>query len=108
MKPRYKHDCSSCEYLGSIDYPAPHYTEPKGHYFLLKHADLYYCSRCDGGTVIARFSSEPSYYASSPIQYVENGNSRDVQGERGWSTSGPALATALLFARVRKLIPNEP
>lgn len=48
-KPRYKHDCSSCQYLGQ-----------DGRF------DLYYCgeSNSDSNTLIARFSDYgPDYYS---------------------------------------------
>lgn len=106
MKPRYQHDCSRCQYLGTIHYPAPQYTEAKGDYTVMRWADLYYCGNCEsdcGGTVIARFSSRGSNYASCPISIIH----RSIAANKidGWSTSGPALATAVLFAEVQKLIP---
>jgi hypothetical protein len=107
MKKRYRHDCDSCEYLGSISYPAPHYdTTRLGNelYHVMRNADLYFCAHADGGSVIARFSSKGSDYASSPYRLVETGITPDNRGKKGWSTSGPALATALLFAKVKGLI----
>jgi hypothetical protein len=50
MIPRYAHDCEICEFKGQF-----------GAF------DVYYCSRCDDGTWIARASSEGSDYASYPI-----------------------------------------
>jgi hypothetical protein len=50
-KPRYRHDCSNCEFLGQFEYEAVNY-------------DLYFCGGHCRCTVIARRSSDPSDYAS--------------------------------------------
>ena len=50
LKPQYAHDCENCEFLG----------QHTGH-------DLYYCGTADHGSVIARYSSEPSEYISYPV-----------------------------------------
>lgn len=53
MKPRYIHDCKACNFLGQHN-----------------EYDLYYCARCEGGSVIARRSSEGSDYSSSMLSIV--------------------------------------
>jgi hypothetical protein len=53
LKPRFQHDCDSCIHLATIR--------------LQRWFDLYLCERCDGGTLIARFSSEGPDYSSYPI-----------------------------------------
>lgn len=53
LKPRFQHDCDSCLHLATIR--------------LQRWFDLYFCERCDGGTLIARFSSEGPDYSSYPI-----------------------------------------
>lgn len=58
--PRFQHDCDSCEYLGQSDERAK------------RDYDLWYCARCDGGSLIARRSSEGSDYASSPIDILRS------------------------------------
>lgn len=57
--PRFTHDCDSCVFLGR--YTNPYYALSK------QHTDLYYCVRCDGGSMIARYGSEGSEYMSAPI-----------------------------------------
>jgi hypothetical protein len=47
MPPRYKHDCDACRFIGQHN-----------------EFDVYHCAQCDGGTIVARFSDEPSGYAS--------------------------------------------
>jgi len=47
--PRYTHDCDSCKFLGEH-----------------KQFDLYFCARCDGGSVIARYGDNGPDYASAP------------------------------------------
>jgi len=119
--------------LGSVVFPAPHYRETiapvsldadlggiitRETYNLPKRADLYYCARADGGSVIARFSSRGSDYASSPVNLLmesltdtvgyarerKDGNLNLVSHTRGMSTSEPALLTALVFAKAKGLI----
>jgi hypothetical protein len=50
----YKHDCKSCKWVGWISC-----TKRLGN--------MYFCPKCDGGTVIIRFSDDPGDYWSSPI-----------------------------------------
>ncbi len=105
MKPHYKHDCSSCTWLGSVTYPAPlYYEDVRGLQFRMSNADLYFC-KADEGTVIARFSSQGSDYSSSPLFCFPKEPAPDMQGRKGYSTSGPALQTAYLYAQVKGLIP---
>jgi hypothetical protein len=61
MKPRYKHDCDSCTWLGTITYPAPLSDDSAP----MRNADLYCCVKCIGGpSLIARYSSDGPDYAS--------------------------------------------
>lgn len=109
-KPRFKHDCESCVFLGHIYYPAPHYKpdengEYKDLYTVFKHADLYYCAQSDssmGGTVLARFSSEGSDYASTPIKLLLQVHQESAHA--GMSTAGPAIIAAYWFARGKGLV----
>lgn len=52
--PRYEHDCKSCIHLDSREFEGA-------------FCDMYFCPRCDDGTLIARFSSEGSDYTSYPL-----------------------------------------
>ena len=102
MKPKYKHDCDGCIWLGSITYPGPLTTGEAP----LRNADLYFCKEAEafmGGTVIARHSSEGSNYSSFPVDLIV----RDFINKKSheYSTSLPALITAYHFARAKKLIP---
>lgn len=64
---RYKHDCDDCKYLGTVEGPHPRLALPNP----VKVAyDLHFCQRCDGGSVIARYSNEPSNYVSSPLSML--------------------------------------
>lgn len=65
MKPKYKHDCEACKFLG-------HY---RGH-------DVYHCeneafSKTTGGSLIARHGDDGSDYWSMPknlfVKVIENG-----------------------------------
>lgn len=52
--PRYTHDCDACEPLGEhLEY------------------DLYYCPRCDGGTIIARYGNDGPEYASTMLSIFD-------------------------------------
>ena len=99
MKPKYKHDCDRCQWLGSITYPAPLLTGEAP----LRNADLYYCANAEsfmGGTLIARHSSQGSNYSSMPVKLLVgmlNEKSDD------FSTSSPALMSAYYFAKAMKL-----
>jgi len=65
--PKYVHDCKDCVLTGQDeDY------------------DFYYCKNADGGSVIARYGSDPSQYQSSPVQMLLGwlkGFMRDVDGK---------------------------
>lgn len=51
MKPRYKHDCKSCTFLG-----------------FLQEFDLYTCPQGNFPTIVARFSSKgPDYFSGHQI-----------------------------------------
>jgi len=96
----FEHDCDKCHYLGTIRYPEPLSTGKQ----VFTNADLYFCANSYDDSLIARFSSEGSDYASCMHSLVEQGLTPDSSGRKGWSTAGPALATALLFAKVKGLI----
>ena len=49
MRPRFTHDCDGCRFLGQFE-----------------RFDLYFCQKCDGGSVIARYGDEGDEYASAP------------------------------------------
>lgn len=74
MKPKFKHDCKHCTFLG-------------GHEEKDEYADLYFCDQLHKlPTVIARFSSEGADYTS------------------GLGSSIPALVEAETIARKRGLL----
>lgn len=100
MKPHYQHDCDQCVWLGSITFPAPLSTGQAP----LTNADLYYCERCDGGTVIARFSSKGSNYASCPVNIIEQSYLPRLAVHNQMSTACPALIVGYLFGIAKKLI----
>lgn len=81
--PRYTHDCDGCEFLGEC-----------GTY------DLYYCARCDEGTIIARASSDAPDYASTPVALLTK-ERREFwrQHPASWSL---ALLTAYDIIQQRK------
>lgn len=102
-KPRYKHDCDACKWVGSIDYPAPHSdnTAP------IRHADLYVCLQSIGGpSCIARFSSEGSDYASMAESLIRSAYLPRLASDDLplMSTSGPALIASYFFAKAKGLI----
>lgn len=53
IKPTWKHDCSSCTFLG-----------------VYNHHDLYFCSQEAIPTVIARFGARSKYVSGAPIARV--------------------------------------
>lgn len=53
--PRYQHDCNKCVFIGHRD-----------------TADVYLCVHQDRHTIIFRFSSEGSDYASQTLRHREN------------------------------------
>ncbi len=55
LEKRHTHDCDACVYYGSTLLNVE------------KHADWYFCPKSDSGSVIKRFSSKGSNYASAPI-----------------------------------------
>lgn len=88
MKPKYRHDCSKCTFIGTFC-----------------TFDLYFCSAQLQGTVVARGSSDPSDYASGlftaeaiPLEKII----RDFEGD-GFSGIA-ALRVAYLIAKDRGLI----
>lgn len=56
-EPRYTHDCDSCVFLGRYHNGG-------------KTFDLYYCRRCDGGSLLARYGSKDSSYMSAPFSVL--------------------------------------
>lgn len=61
---KFKHDCEDCKFLGTITGPS---FAGKGE----QAYDLHYCKNTElGGLVIARYSSQGSHYASSPISLL--------------------------------------
>lgn len=65
MKPTYTHDCDSCQFLGTVNVQE-------------RVTDLYYCGK--EPTLIARYSSEGSDYASG-LCFGQNSLVRLVRGE---------------------------
>jgi hypothetical protein len=51
LRPAYQHDCDVCQFLGSYKHDEKWY-------------DLYYCERCDDGTVLARYGDDGPDYLS--------------------------------------------
>jgi hypothetical protein len=47
---RFEHDCSTCQFLGQA-----------GEF------DMYWCPKCDEGSLIARYGSAGPEYASTPL-----------------------------------------
>jgi hypothetical protein len=78
VKPRYAHDCDACRFLGTID-----------------KYDLWYCERCDDGSAIARYSSEPSEYASRGFM---RGHIAAVRRETGGLTEDETIVLATFRA----------
>ena len=102
-KPKYKHDCERCVWLGTITYPAPLSNETTR----MTNADLYCCKESIGGpSIIARFSSDGAAYASLAASIIEQyympklGN--NTMGQM--STCGPALISAYVYAKAKGLV----
>jgi len=99
LKPRYKHDCDDCVLVGAITYPAPLSTGTAP----MRNADLYYCANsdaADGGSVLARFSSRGSDYASVSLKILKHHYIK----EDHCSTNGPALIAAWIFTKAKSLV----
>lgn len=102
-QPYFEHDCERCVFLGKHTYHAPHCTEKHEEYTILTTVDLYYCPGCEndmGGSLIARFQSEGSEYASMPASLLLRERKRMTAQP---STHGPAMLEALDRAIKRKL-----
>jgi len=84
QKPSYKHDCSACRFLGNYN----------GY-------DLYIClsKAAIDITLIARFSNNPSHYASTLVGYTQR-----LEGIK--SDQSRALRVALLIAEEENLLPK--
>lgn len=79
MEPHYEHDCDQCYFLMSI------ISQDKGKF------DIYYCHKCDGGTLLARFGNEPEAYSSWPIAIYLQWIEKD-QGSSAYRATREALA----------------
>ncbi len=56
-KPLFQHDCDGCVFLGVHTEAAPTYREL---------TDIYWCPRCDDGTLIRRYDTRGDRYSSYP------------------------------------------
>jgi len=97
-KPKYKHDCEDCVWLGTTTYPAPlsDGTAP------MRNADLY-CCKGDalGTTIIARYSSVGSEYSSMPASLIKTHMHTWIEES---STGMPALISAYVYAKAKGLV----
>lgn len=84
MTPKFKHDCDGCIFLSWVP------IGPEGH-------DLYFCPKCDGGSIIARYGDEGSQYSSAPWQIAEQIIDTSETNEGSWQVFKEALREA--FAR---------
>jgi hypothetical protein len=81
--PRYTHDCDACEYLGEhLEY------------------DLYYCPRCDGGTVLARYGNDGPDYASTMVSLLTKEHVAFYNANPSF-LAGQALIKALELQKAR-------
>ncbi len=55
--PNFPHDCDSCVHLGPYNRGEQVY-------------ELYYCGRCDDGSVLARYGTEGWEYQSMPLEIL--------------------------------------
>ena len=104
-KPKYKHDCDDCVWLGTTTYPAPllNGTAP------MRNADLYYCKQSGNfamgnaldATIIARYSSEGCEYSSMPASMMKT-HMQEFLGQL--STGMPALISAYVYAKAKGLV----
>lgn len=94
--PKYEHDCNSCRFLGSFTYDAPLADRST----IQMTVDLYHCRSSNGkkGTLLSRESDEPSDYASTMVEIVE-----DYEFRTAHCTSSPALIEALRRGRAEGL-----
>lgn len=106
-KPRYKHDCDKCVWLGSICYPAPLLDDTCP----MRYADLYVCMTSIGGpSIIARNSSFGPGYSSMPASIIRDYFIKPltcvpaVGVKLAMSTCEPALITAYIFAKAKGLV----
>ena len=60
MAARFQHDCDSCVYLTSYQVEGEEQAR-----------DFYFCPRCDGGSLIARYGNEGPEYSSAPWNIAE-------------------------------------
>ena len=99
MKPRFRHDCSGCQYLGTAHVPSPMSdgTSPNRWY------DFYYCPKADGGSILASYASRDSAYASCMVCIIRD----SYIGRDLYATACPALITGFFFAVAKGLIPRN-
>ncbi len=61
MPPKFIHDCDSCEFLGHMVH---NFNSVDGGY------DVWFCARCDGGSLICRYGDDGPDYASSMVSII--------------------------------------
>lgn len=88
LRPRHRHDCDDCEFLGVADGTNPGGDDSDDF-------DLWFCARCDEGSLIARYGNDGPNYISSPISILR----RNLAELR---IPHPALAWALSILDTRK------
>ena len=84
---KYQHDCEACVYLGEYGYHAPMVEGTEW-----KEVELYHCKQagsCMGGSIIARYGSKGSNYASCPVSLIRRDYLTRAAGEM--STYCPAI-----------------
>lgn len=95
----FEHDCKRCIYLGSIDFPSARVSD-MAEWTVQVKAALYICEDVLGPTLIARFSSEGSDYASCPASIVKD----QYLTMEEYCSSSVALIAAYYFARAKRLL----
>jgi hypothetical protein len=103
--PFFKHDCQKCDYLGSITFPARYINKEGNEYTKPQKADPYCCGSeksLEGKSIIARFSSEGSSYASSPTQII-----RSHYFSNSLATATPALIAGYWFSVSKGLVRHK-
>ena len=105
FSPLFEHDCPRCDYLGSTTFPA-RYMKPNGsEYTKPQQADLYCCgseNSLEGKSIIARFSSIGSDYASSPAAIIKKHYFNDEI-----ATATAALIAGYWFAVSKYLLTHK-
>ena len=85
---RFNHDCQGCEFLGEW-----------------REYDLYFCKKCENGTVIARYGSEGSNYASCALDILVDRLSPDYTLGRLMSDGS---TKSLTKAEIKEHNENDP